>query len=458
MPAAARRRDELVDRAVLLDHVVRADARATRRGSGRWTSNVFQTDAVAVGGGEVEDDHLRIAQAPLALAVMAARSSGPSGALRSSPKEIGSAVIDGLRRPKCSPQVVHGTHACAGAVVVGMRHDDGRERPDRGPAPHKRAGSDYLLAPLDRGARSELLHMMGLVAAVVAIVILVFFGLGLPVRAALPLKPDRTLTTLPPFAMTLALFGITNDGLNLAVNLLILFLVVLWLALVAWTYFDARRRIEDPVLVACATAASLFPVRGHDRLLDPAPAGVPRRQARARARDPRLGAARAPARGELVPELRAPGRAHLPALPELPGAGSRTRASRAASRSTRAGRSAPTARRPSAARRRPSGRHEAPLEGAGAPAAAPESRPRSRAAARASAVAGRAAAPAAARAPAAGTRPSLAREGRPPTRSGAEHAARRARPAAASSSSSRPSQLAPSSSSATSSHRRRPSR
>ena len=38
--------------------------------------------------------------------------------------------------------------------------------------------SDYLLSPLDRGARSELLHMMGLVAAVVAIVILVFFGLG----------------------------------------------------------------------------------------------------------------------------------------------------------------------------------------------------------------------------------------------------------------------------------------
>ena len=62
--------------------------------------------------------------------------------------------------------------------------------------------------------------------------------------------------------MTVALFGITNDGLNLAVNLLILFLVVLWLALVAWTYFDARRRITDPVLVACATAASLFPFVG----------------------------------------------------------------------------------------------------------------------------------------------------------------------------------------------------
>src|SRR5688572_9240506 len=62
--------------------------------------------------------------------------------------------------------------------------------------------------------------------------------------------------------MTLAVFGITNDGLNLAVNLVILFLVVLWLALIAWTYFDARRRIEDPVLIACATAASLFPFVG----------------------------------------------------------------------------------------------------------------------------------------------------------------------------------------------------
>jgi hypothetical protein len=62
--------------------------------------------------------------------------------------------------------------------------------------------------------------------------------------------------------MTLALFGITNDALNLVVNLLILFLVVLWFALVAWTYFDARRRIQDPVLVACATAASLFPFLG----------------------------------------------------------------------------------------------------------------------------------------------------------------------------------------------------
>jgi len=60
----------------------------------------------------------------------------------------------------------------------------------------------------------------------------------------------------------LAVFGIENDGLNLAVNLLLLFLVVLWLALVFWTWSDARRRIGDPMLVGCATAASLFPFVG----------------------------------------------------------------------------------------------------------------------------------------------------------------------------------------------------
>jgi hypothetical protein len=60
----------------------------------------------------------------------------------------------------------------------------------------------------------------------------------------------------------LAVFGIENDGLNLAVNLLLLFLVVLWLALVYWTYADARRRMDDPMLVGCATAASLFPFVG----------------------------------------------------------------------------------------------------------------------------------------------------------------------------------------------------
>jgi hypothetical protein len=59
-----------------------------------------------------------------------------------------------------------------------------------------------------------------------------------------------------------AVFGIENDGLNLAVNLLLLFLVVIWLALIYWTYADARRRIADPLLVGCATAASVFPFVG----------------------------------------------------------------------------------------------------------------------------------------------------------------------------------------------------
>ena len=60
----------------------------------------------------------------------------------------------------------------------------------------------------------------------------------------------------------LAVFGIENDGLNTAASLLLLFLVVIWLALIFWTFMDARRRIADPMLVGCATAASLFPFVG----------------------------------------------------------------------------------------------------------------------------------------------------------------------------------------------------
>ena len=44
--------------------------------------------------------------------------------------------------------------------------------------------------------------------------------------------------------------------------MLLLVLVVVWFALIFWTYADARRRIDDPMLVACATAASLFPFVG----------------------------------------------------------------------------------------------------------------------------------------------------------------------------------------------------
>ena len=59
-----------------------------------------------------------------------------------------------------------------------------------------------------------------------------------------------------------AIFGIESSGLKLAVDLLILFVVVLYLSLIYWTYADARRRILDPMLIGCATAASLFPFVG----------------------------------------------------------------------------------------------------------------------------------------------------------------------------------------------------
>jgi hypothetical protein len=61
---------------------------------------------------------------------------------------------------------------------------------------------------------------------------------------------------------TLAYFGIESSGLNLVIDLLILFVAVLYLSLIYWTYADARRRILDPMLVGCATAASLFPFVG----------------------------------------------------------------------------------------------------------------------------------------------------------------------------------------------------
>ena len=62
--------------------------------------------------------------------------------------------------------------------------------------------------------------------------------------------------------MAIAIFGISNDGLNLVVNLLVLMLVVVWLALIVYTYLDAKRRIGDPFLVGCATLASFIPYLG----------------------------------------------------------------------------------------------------------------------------------------------------------------------------------------------------
>src|SRR3954469_7454354 len=64
---------------------------------------------------------------------------------------------------------------------------------------------------------------------------------------------------------TLAIFGIEgikNDALRTAASVALLVVGVLYLALIFWTFADARRRIDDPLLVFCATACSLFPFIG----------------------------------------------------------------------------------------------------------------------------------------------------------------------------------------------------
>ena len=140
-------------------------------------------------------------------------------------------------------------------------------------------GSHYVLAPAapplshyllcedsawTREAGSELLSMMALVAAVVAAVILsssasatcsgAFSSERAVVRACQRQGsrrrgevdcPTALLGGLP--AMALAIFGISNDGLNLVATLFILMLVVVWLALIVYTYLDAHAPHLGPV-------------------------------------------------------------------------------------------------------------------------------------------------------------------------------------------------------------------
>ncbi|MBI5309704.1 MAG: hypothetical protein HZB14_01550 [Actinobacteria bacterium] len=61
----------------------------------------------------------------------------------------------------------------------------------------------------------------------------------------------------------MAIFGVENDGIGMVLNLLIIFLVALDIALVFWTWNDARRRLTDPVLVGSAVlSAVIFPFAG----------------------------------------------------------------------------------------------------------------------------------------------------------------------------------------------------
>ena len=74
---------------------------------------------------------------------------------------------------------------------------------------------------------------------------------------------------MPPFAAqspenTDDLFGGVNDFFDsstwmLIRNLTVFFVVVFWLATVYWVYKDARRRIEDPWMVAMATVLGAVP-------------------------------------------------------------------------------------------------------------------------------------------------------------------------------------------------------
>src|SRR3954453_22809848 len=55
---------------------------------------------------------------------------------------------------------------------------------------------------------------------------------------------------------------IHNDALRTAASVALLVIGVLYLALIFWTFADARRRIDDPLLVVCATLCSFLPFVG----------------------------------------------------------------------------------------------------------------------------------------------------------------------------------------------------
>ena len=115
----------------------------------------------------------------------------------------------------------------------------------------------------------------------------------------------------------LAVFGINNDGAEHGRQAADPVAGRPLARAVYWTFADARRRIDDPMLVGCATAASLFPfvgtivymiVRPPEYLDDVRLRELEMQAAEARLRELGLLA---------VPALRLRGRGGLPALPEL---------------------------------------------------------------------------------------------------------------------------------------------
>jgi hypothetical protein len=59
-----------------------------------------------------------------------------------------------------------------------------------------------------------------------------------------------------------SLFGIHNHTVSAVVALVLVLLAVVWMALVYWTFADARRRIDDGMLVGLATVVACVPFLG----------------------------------------------------------------------------------------------------------------------------------------------------------------------------------------------------
>ena len=183
--------------------------------------------------------------------------------------------------------------------------------------------------------------MIGLVAVVVATVILVFFGSRLRARAALSVDGASTLAPFNgPDCLVRHRKQRAGAGRQPAA-------AVPRGDLAGAGLLDLQRR-PPPDRRSDAGGVRhrglAVPVHRDDRLPDRAPAGVPRRRARARARDRRrAGPARQP-RAPALPVLRVRDREGRSCAARAACGGSRSRAPSAASRSTRAGRSAPTAR------------------------------------------------------------------------------------------------------------------
>ena len=155
-------------------------------------------------------------------------------------------------------------------------------------------------------------------ALIVALVILVFFGVGYAVRAAVPVdgaRPALAATTARAMLVS-RVFGIDNDGLNLGRQPAVL-LPRRHLARAG--LLDVRGRPaadRRPDAVGCATAASLFPFVGTIVYMIVRP---PEYLEDVRERELEMQAAEARLRQlgyHALPALRLRGRARLPALPD----------------------------------------------------------------------------------------------------------------------------------------------